>query len=87
MFYKKRSDTITTGYCVVEKMEDNPNFSDPPPELAATKKLLPELLSAVGNAKGRDVEAVCLKNNLKAELIALLTVLAEYVTANVKVTG
>jgi hypothetical protein len=84
LFYKKRSDTVTTGYRVVEKMEDNPNFSDPLPELAATKKLLPELLSAVGNAKGRDVEAVCLKNDLKAELIALLTVVAEYVTAKCK---
>jgi hypothetical protein len=84
LFYKKRIDTVTTGYRVVEKMEDNPNFSDPLPELAATKKLLPELLSAVGNAKGRDVEAVCLKNDLKAELIALLTVVAEYVTAKCK---
>ena len=78
------SDTITQGYRVVEKMENNPIFPDPPPALAETKKLLPELQSAVGDAKGRDVEAVALKNKLKAEVIALLTVLAEYVTVTCK---
>jgi hypothetical protein len=52
--------------------------------LAATKKLLPEVLTAVNNAKGRDVEAVQLKNNLKAELVSLLTELAEYVTLKCK---
>jgi hypothetical protein len=78
------SDTITQGYRVVEKMESNPIFPDPPPALAEVKKVLPELQSAVGNAKGRDVEAVALKNKLKAELIGLLAVLAEYVTATCK---
>lgn len=78
------SDTITQGYRVVEKMENNPIFPDPPPALAETKKLLPELQSAVGDAKGRDVEAVALKNKLKAKVIALLTVLAEYVTVTCK---
>jgi hypothetical protein len=78
------SDTITQGYRVVEKMENNPIFPDPPPALAETKKLLPELQSAVGDAKGRDVEAVALKNKLKAQLIALLTVLADYVTVTCK---
>jgi len=78
------SDTITQGYRVVEKMENNPIFPDPPPALAETKKLLPELQSAVGDAKGRDVEAVALKNKLKAEVIALLTVLADYVTVTCK---
>lgn len=78
------SDTITQGYRVVEKMENNPIFPDPPPALADTKKLLPELQSAVGNAKGRDVEAVARKNKLKAQLIALLALLADYVTAACK---
>jgi hypothetical protein len=78
------SDTVTQGYRVVEKMENNPVFPDPPPALADIKKLLPELQSAVGDAKGRDMEAVELKNKLKAELIALLVVLAEYVTATCK---
>jgi hypothetical protein len=78
------SDTITQGYRVVEKMENNPIFPNPPSALAETKKLLPELQSAVGDAKGRDLEAVALKNKLKAEVIALLTVLAEYVTVTCK---
>jgi hypothetical protein len=82
--YLRDSDTVTAANRVVEKMENNPDFSDAPPALAATKKLLPEVLSAVGNAKGRDVEAVQLKNNLKAELVGLLTELADYVTLKCK---
>lgn len=82
--YLRDSDTVTIANRVVEKMENNPNFSDPPPALAAAKKLLPEVLSAVGNAKGRDVEAVQLKNDLKDELVALLTELADYVTLKCK---
>ena len=82
--YLSDGDTVLTGYRVVEKMEDNPNFSDAPPALAETKKLLPEVLTAVNNAKGRDVEAVELKNNLKAELVGLLTELADYVTLKCK---
>jgi hypothetical protein len=78
------SDTITQGYRVVEKMEDNPFFPDVPPALAEAKKLLPELQSAVSNAKGRDVEAVALKNTKRAELVALLTILADYVTSTSK---
>ena len=78
------SDTITQRYRVLEKMENNPFFPDPPPALATAKKLLPELQSALSDAKGRDVEAVCLKNNKKAELILLLTELAEYVTFTCK---
>ena len=74
------SETVTFGYRVVEKTENNPNFLDPPAALGATKQLLPQMQSALGRAKGRDVEAVALKNRLKAELIALLTELAAYVT-------
>jgi hypothetical protein len=75
------SETITAGYRVVEKMENNPNFPAPPAALAEAKRVLPEFQSALSNAKGRDVEAVALKNKLKAELIALLAEVAEYVTA------
>src|SRR5688572_12593205 len=78
------SDTITQGYRVVEKMENNPNFPTPPSALADAKKILPELISAVADAKGRDIEAVALKNNKKAEVVALLVVLAEYVTLTCK---
>lgn len=78
------SDTITQGYRVLENMENNPMFPDQPPALAAIKKMLPELQSAVSNAKGRDIIAVCLKNDKKAELISLLTEVAEYVTLTCK---
>jgi hypothetical protein len=78
------SDTITQGYRVVEKMENNPNFPTPPSALADAKKILPELISAVADAKGRDIEAVALKNNKKADVVALLVVLAEYVTLTCK---
>ena len=78
------SDTITQGYRVVEKMDGNPIFPDPPAALAETKRVLPLLQSAVSDAKGRDVEAVALKNKLKAEVIALLTEVADYVTVTCK---
>jgi hypothetical protein len=78
------SETITFGYRVVEKTENNPNFPNPPAVLGAIKKLLPEVQSAVSNAKGRDMEAVALKNNKKAELVALLTEMADYVTLTCK---
>ena len=80
--YKRQSDSelATTGYRVVEKMENNPTFPNPPAALAATKKLLPEYHSSVINAKGRETEKVSIKNDKKAALVALLTELAAYVT-------
>ncbi|OQP61856.1 hypothetical protein A3860_30790 [Niastella vici] len=78
------SETATFGYRVLGKMEGNPNFPDPPAALAAMKKLLPEFQSALGNAKGRDMEDVALKNSKKAELVALLTELADYVNLTSK---
>lgn len=78
------SDTITFGYRVLNKTENNPNFPDAPAALGEVKKLLPEFQSALSNAKGRDMEAVALKNNLKAQLIALLTELAAYITLTSK---
>lgn len=78
------SDLITTAYRIVNKSENNPNFPDLPAELAEAKKKLPELITAIGNAKGRDMEAVCLKNNMKADLVASLAVVADYVTRTCK---
>ena len=78
------SDTITQAYRVVEKIENNPVFPDPPSALADLKTLLPLFQSATGNAKGRDAEAVALKNKLKAQVIALLGQVADYVTLTCK---
>jgi hypothetical protein len=78
------SETVAFAHRVVEKMENNPTFPDAPAALGALKKLVPELLSAVANARGRDIEAVAFKNSRKAELIALLIELAAYVTLTCK---
>lgn len=84
--FKRQSDTevIATGNRITGKMENNPDFTDAPPELAEVKQLLPELLNAVSNAKGRDIEDINEKNERKARLIALLTILAKYVTEKSK---
>ena len=84
--YKRQSDSeiITTGYRITAKMDNNPNFADAPPELAEAKKLLPELQTSVSNAKGRDIEAVNLKNENKTRFIVLLAILAQYVTEKCK---
>lgn len=80
--FKRQSDSeiITTGYRITGKMDNNPNFTDAPAELEEAKQLLPELQTSVSNAKGRDIEAVNLKNDNKARFISLLIVLAQYVT-------
>jgi hypothetical protein len=44
------------------------------------KELLPNYQNSQANAKGRDIEAVNLKNEQKAFIISYLTELAEYVT-------
>jgi hypothetical protein len=84
--YKREGDSeiITSGYRIIEKLENNPNFPDLPAEHAEAKQLLPTLRSSVSNAKGRDIEAVNFKNETKARLIALLTILAAYVTEKSK---
>ena len=84
--YKRQGDLeiIATGQRITEKMDKNPDFSDAPPELEEAKQLVPELLSSVGNAKGRDIEVINLKNERKARLIVLLTILAQYVTVKCK---
>jgi len=77
-------ELITIGYRVVNKTENNPNFPNPPEELAKTRDLLPKLQASVSDALGRDIEAVNLKNEQKAVLINYLTVLAEYFTITCK---
>jgi hypothetical protein len=80
--YKNQGDSelATTGYRIDGKMENNPFFPDPPPALGKLKKLVPEYHNSVWNAKGRDSELISVKNDKKAELVALLTELDEYVT-------
>ena len=80
--YKRNSDydLLGGGYRIVEKMDSNPTFINPPGALELIKKLLPDLQASVNKAKGRDMEMVAIKNNKRAALIVLLTELADYVT-------
>jgi hypothetical protein len=84
--YKRERDSelATTSIHIVELMEANPYFPNPPAELAEIKKLLPGYQIAVANAKGRDKVMVSVKKDMKAQLVALLTKLAAYVLETCK---
>jgi hypothetical protein len=79
--YKDTRDNnlATTSQRVIEKLENNPVFPNPPAALAELKKVLPEFQAALVKAKGRDKEMVSIKNDKKAVVLTLLTELAEYV--------
>ena len=83
-FLKRENDLPITGQRVIEKMENNSNFSDPPPALAELKKILPEFSTDLVNARGRDKEMVSIKNDRKVKVLALLQELADYVTITSK---
>ncbi|WP_205508751.1 fibronectin type III domain-containing protein [Longitalea arenae] len=83
-FKKRQNDLMTIGQRVIEKMENNTVFPNPPAALAELKKLLPEFQAALSNAEGRDKEMVSIKNDKKAIILALLQELADYVTATSK---
>jgi hypothetical protein len=77
---QRESDLVTTGHRIVEKMENNTNFPNPPASLANLKKILPEYQAALIAAKGRDRELISIKNDKKAQLLAFFAELAQYVT-------
>jgi len=81
---ERDSELATAGYEVVDGMENNPYYPDPPQELAELKKLLPEYHIAVVDAKGRDKVKVSIKKDMKKQVVALLLKLAAYVTATAK---
>jgi hypothetical protein len=76
-----QSDLVTISQRVIEKMENNPVFPDPPAALTALKKVLPEYETALVNALGRDKEWGAIKNAKKAIVLKLLTELSWYVMA------
>jgi hypothetical protein len=83
--YKKReSDLELTGQRVIDEMENNPDYPNPPEALAELKKELPEFRAARVNAKSGDKKLVSIKNDKKAIVLALLVILAEYVTVTAK---
>lgn len=79
--YKKRqSDIAVVCQRVIDRMENNPVFPNPPAALADLKKLLPEFQTALANAEGRDKQMVSIKNDKKANMLAKLQELCDYVT-------
>ncbi|HEX6427496.1 MAG TPA: hypothetical protein VF008_07405 [Niastella sp.] len=83
--YKKRQDDVALiGRCVIEGMENNENFPDPPPALEELKKVLPEFQHALVNALSRDKLMVAIKDDLKKIVLALLQELVDYVTVTCK---
>ena len=80
--YKRQrdGDLAMTSKRVVEKTDNNPNFSNPPEALAKLKKLVPGYDESVVNAKGRDKEMVAIKKAKKKEVVALLSELDSDVT-------
>jgi hypothetical protein len=83
--YKKhQNDIALIGECVIEKMENNENFPDPPAALEELKKVLPEFHQALANALSRDRYAMAVKDKLKEVVLGLLQELADYVTETCK---
>jgi hypothetical protein len=83
--YKKyQSDIAPTGERVVEKMENNENFPDPPAALEELKKVLPEFRQALVNALSRDRYLMAVKDELKEVVLGLLQELTDYVTETCK---
>jgi len=79
-----QSDLVIISKRVIEKMDNNPVFPDPPAALEALKKVLPEYEAALVNAMGRDKEWGAIKNDKKAIVLNLLADLSWYVMATCK---
>jgi hypothetical protein len=77
-------DLLTIGDRVIEMMENNPDFPDPPAALEALKNVMPEFRTALANALGRDRLMGSIKNDKKAIVLKLLSELSWYVMATCK---
>src|SRR5690349_6469293 len=74
------NDLIGFSYGVTGKMENNPNFPQPPVALADLKKLLPEYQEVNVKASGGDEEKRFIKRAIRTRVISLLSDIADYVT-------
>ena len=75
-----QSDLVVVSRRIVEKMEASEFFLPPHPALGNLKKVIPDLDSALVNARGGDKEMMAIKNSQKDLVQNLLTELADYVT-------
>jgi hypothetical protein len=81
---ERQGELSTIAQCVIEKMENNPDFPDPPVALAMLKEALPEFRIALANAHGRDRIMMSIKDDKKKIVLNLLAELAEYVAITSK---
>jgi hypothetical protein len=79
-YSKREEDLEVKGDRVVETMDNNPDFPDPPPALAELKKEMPEYRASRRNAESGDKKLVSIKNDKKVRVQNLLQQVAEYVT-------
>jgi hypothetical protein len=80
-FKKGERDLSITGDLLVENMENNPSFPNPPQALADLKTLLPEYHAALLDADRGDKAMVSIKNDKKAVVLDRIQQVADYVTA------
>jgi hypothetical protein len=80
----RQSDISVLCKRVLENMENNPYFPTLPAEYEELKKAVPEYDASLANAKGRDMIKVSIKDDQKANVLRLLTALADYVTVTSK---
>lgn len=78
---ERDSDLSTTAKRVVEKSKNNAKFTNLPEALAKLEAMLQPYDASVVNARGREKEMIAIKKGLKAEIVALLTEMDNYVTA------
>jgi hypothetical protein len=79
-YSKREEDLEVKGDCVVEEMDNNPDFPDPPPALAELKKEMPEYRASRRNAESGDKKLVSIKNDKKVRVQNFLQEVADYVT-------
>jgi hypothetical protein len=79
-YSKRESDLVRTSERIIDQMTGNPDYPDPPAELAELKKEVPVFQEVHVNALSGDKKQVSIKNDRKVIILALLQVLADYVT-------
>jgi len=83
--YKNRQDEIAIiSQRVVENMESNEAFPDPPAALLKLKEALPGFQQALADALSGDKRMNSIKNDRKAIMLDLLQELVDYVTVTCK---
>lgn len=78
--YKKSENALAlTSENLVKLLENNPDYPNLPAAYAELKQKLPLFQAARRDAQLRDKKMVSIKNDLKAEVLALVQILFDYV--------